>query len=448
MTIRRRAVAAGTAAALAAALLTAPGATALAGASHGRHAAPAGTAFLRGAHLSPDTPSVDVYLTAFAGGRTTLWLSNVGYGDVSGYRRVPAGTYAVSMRPHGAPAATKPALTWTIHLAAGHSYTAAAIGNNANLHGVIFGDAMNAPRGHRALVRVIQASDRASPADVSIASGATIAAHARFGATTRYVPVRSGRVDVTVRTAGGHGPTVTTPVRIAGHSVVSLAVLDTKGGGTTVRPLVDAAGAPRMPVGSVSAGGGGTAAQLRWLPVLGGVGGIGVLLELAAAEPLHGVAAVVAHTRTAVPRSLVIRSVRIRSSLQPLGLQADGALESPSQWQRAGWYAGGVVPGQPGPAVIAGHVDSYLGPAVFYRLHDIRRGARVRIAMSDGERLTYVVDAVKRYAKNGFPRFTVYGTTPDPELRLVTCTGRFDEAALSYVDNLVVFAHLAGASSP
>ena len=146
---------------------------------------------------------------------------------------------------------------------------------------------------------------------------------------------------------------------------------------------------------------------------------------------------------TARPVRLAIDAIDVHTGLQPLGLLPDGSLQSPARWDRAGWYADGVVPGQVGPAIIAGHVDSTNGPAVFFRLGELRAGDPVRVTLHNGQRLIFVVDGVRRYPKSGFPTATVYGPTPDPELRLVTCTGRFDRIAGSYVDNLVVSAHLA-----
>ncbi|HEU5267797.1 MAG TPA: class F sortase, partial [Jatrophihabitans sp.] len=144
------------------------------------------------------------------------------------------------------------------------------------------------------------------------------------------------------------------------------------------------------------------------------------------------------------PARLTIPAIGVRSGLQPLGLLKDGSLQSPTKWGEAGWYAKGIVPGQVGPAVIAGHVDSTSGPAVFYRLRQLRPGAQVVITQRDGRSLTFVVDQISVYRKSSFPTAAVYGPTPNPQLRLVTCTGDFDAAKRSYVDNLVVSAHLAG----
>lgn len=147
-------------------------------------------------------------------------------------------------------------------------------------------------------------------------------------------------------------------------------------------------------------------------------------------------------TDAAPPVRLIVPSIGVDSSVEPVGLLPDGTLQSPSAWGVAGWYAGGPRPGDPGPAVIEGHVDSVNGPAVFYRLADLRSGAAATIRTNNRRTLHFVVDAVRRYPKTKFPTAAVYGPTPLPELRLITCTGDFDWSAHSYLDNLVVSAHL------
>jgi hypothetical protein len=149
----------------------------------------------------------------------------------------------------------------------------------------------------------------------------------------------------------------------------------------------------------------------------------------------------VALRRTA-PVRLRVPAIAVDSALQPLGLLGDGTLQAPTAWQTAGWYSGGAAPGEPGAAVIAGHFDSTTGPAVFYRLRQLRRGDLVVVRRRDGRALTFVVDGVASYRKSAFPTAAVYGPTPTPMLRLITCTGDFDPRAHSYLDNLVVSAHL------
>jgi sortase (surface protein transpeptidase) len=140
---------------------------------------------------------------------------------------------------------------------------------------------------------------------------------------------------------------------------------------------------------------------------------------------------------TAAPQRLRIPDIDVDAALQLLHLQPDGTLAPPQGWVDAGWYADGTRPGETGPAVIAGHVDSKQGPAVFYRLDKLRPGALVEV-LRDGRWIAFRVTEVARYPKNSFPTGRVYGPTPDPQLRLITCGGVFDRG--SYLDNTVVYA--------
>lgn len=125
-----------------------------------------------------------------------------------------------------------------------------------------------------------------------------------------------------------------------------------------------------------------------------------------------------------------------------LGLAEDGSLEVPRDPSTPGWFTPGPAPGQFGPAVIAGHVDGRNGPAVFYRLGELRRGDRVHVTREDGSDASFVVDRVREYDKDAFPTRAVYGnTTNRAELRLITCSGAYDERD-GYLRNTVVFAHL------
>lgn len=140
------------------------------------------------------------------------------------------------------------------------------------------------------------------------------------------------------------------------------------------------------------------------------------------------------------PVRLRIPAIHVDSRLERLGREPDGTLEPPRKWQEAGWYADGARPGEQGPAVIAGHIDSTTGPAVFFRLRDLRPGDGVTVTDSAGHTFRFVVEHTSQYPKNHFPADAVYGPTSLPELRLVTCAGSFDSQARSYRDNLVVYA--------
>jgi hypothetical protein len=148
-------------------------------------------------------------------------------------------------------------------------------------------------------------------------------------------------------------------------------------------------------------------------------------------------------TAVAKPVRVEIPSVGIASNLERLGLASDGAIQTPEDWDSAGWYRGGPRPGQHGAAVILGHVDSTTGPAVFYRLRQLQAGDRITVDRADGTAAVFEVERVEQHGKTRFPTDDVYYPTPEPTLRLVTCGGDFDTAARSYTDNVVVFARLA-----
>lgn len=140
------------------------------------------------------------------------------------------------------------------------------------------------------------------------------------------------------------------------------------------------------------------------------------------------------------PTSIAIPAIGVSSDLQRLGRNPDGTIEVPDSWHRAGWYRQGPRPGQVGPAVILGHVDSREGPAIFYRADELGRGDQVVIGRADGSEVSFVVQRIERHNKARFPTHDVYLPTLQPTLRLVTCGGPFDTAAGHYRDNIVVFA--------
>ena len=139
------------------------------------------------------------------------------------------------------------------------------------------------------------------------------------------------------------------------------------------------------------------------------------------------------------PARVRIPRLGVDAPVVDLGKNPDGTLEVPD-WQDAGWWARGPQPGERGPAVIVGHVDSTAGPAVFYRLRELVPGHVVEIDLDDGGTTRFVVQRMERFPKDAFPTLDVYGLTPGPELRLITCDGEFDRSTGHYVDNLVVFA--------
>ncbi|SHM19629.1 class F sortase [Actinacidiphila paucisporea] len=144
------------------------------------------------------------------------------------------------------------------------------------------------------------------------------------------------------------------------------------------------------------------------------------------------------------PTRLVIKNIAVDAPFTPLHLDAAGNLEAPpaGNTNLVGWYAEGPTPGERGPAIVAGHVDTKTGPAVFLLLRLLRPGATADITRADGTVATFTVDSVEMFSKGEFPDQRVYGATPDPQLRIITCGGSYDRSKRDYTDNVVVFAHL------
>lgn len=150
-----------------------------------------------------------------------------------------------------------------------------------------------------------------------------------------------------------------------------------------------------------------------------------------------------AAVETAAPEWLEVPAISLRTgTLTELGLAADGALQVPGDAVTAGWFTGGPKPGEPGPAVLAGHVDYKHVPGVFVRLKELRAGAEATVHRKDGTTALFKVYRVDRYPKATFPTDQVYGDTAGPELRLITCGGEFDRSTGNYLDNVVAYAKL------
>jgi hypothetical protein len=145
------------------------------------------------------------------------------------------------------------------------------------------------------------------------------------------------------------------------------------------------------------------------------------------------------------PIQIVIPTIGVDASIVPLGLNGDGTLEVPTSFTETGWWEHGAIPGNPGSAVIVGHVDSYRGPAVFFRLRDLRSNDAILVRLRDGSVTRFLVDRVQEFPKDAFPTMEVYGPSSSALLRLVTCGGPFDRSTRHYLDNIVVFAHESNA---
>jgi sortase (surface protein transpeptidase) len=163
---------------------------------------------------------------------------------------------------------------------------------------------------------------------------------------------------------------------------------------------------------------------------------------LASAQPK------VARRQLAIPARISIPAIGVNADVIPLHLNRDRTLQVPRNFAQTGWFVGGPEPGEAGAAVVAGHVDSRRGPAVFYRLRALLRGDRIRIVLEDRTIVRFVVTGTKAVPKKRFPWRLVYRKTEQPKLRLITCDGAFDSSTGHYVDNYIVFAKLLSVWAP
>lgn len=156
-------------------------------------------------------------------------------------------------------------------------------------------------------------------------------------------------------------------------------------------------------------------------------------------HPGHGDHGARTHPNGIDPERIVIPAIGVDADVIDLGLQPDGSMEVPEDFAQTGWFDRGPKPGRVGPAVIAGHVDDRSGPAVFFRLAELEPGDRIEVH-GEGETVIFEVRETQQHPKDDFPTEAVYSGTPGPELRLITCSGEFDQGERSYRDNTIVFA--------
>ena len=229
-----------------------------------------GTGWIRLAHLSPNTPAVDVYLYSFGNSNAQIVLHHVAYGTVSPYEAVTAGDYSVAMRASGASPSSQPVLSTSVTVEADHAYTVAGMGPESGLRLQVLNDDLTTPSG-KSLVRVIQASLKQQAVKFHCSCGGDIAPKASFASVSAYAPIPPGTW--TMSAVVGGSTKATLPVPLVAGTVHTMVVLDGTNGLEIVN-LVDAAGAGKPPVGGVTTGFGGTAGHgpgspVPWLALIG-----------------------------------------------------------------------------------------------------------------------------------------------------------------------------------
>lgn len=242
-------------------------------------AAQPATAYLRLAHLSPDTPNVDVYVDSVSDASRSFVVPGVGYGAVSEYRAIPADAYVVSMRGEGAAADSPPVISTTVDARPGRAYTIAGVGRSVDLGLTVIDDDLQPPPPGRADVRVVNAALTAPTVDVALTGQPAWAQDVRFGTATAYTDVPVGEWVCEVTPEGGAA--VRLPVTLDASSSYTVLLVD-RGDGLTTELYRDSTGSAVVPAGGVATGRVATAV----LPM-----GIGILAAMLALVLLGGVAA-------------------------------------------------------------------------------------------------------------------------------------------------------------
>lgn len=429
------------------------------------------TGMLRIAHLSPVTPSVDMYVTG-PDLPETLVAPGVGYRGTSPYLTQPAGTYTLTARPAGAAPTSPPAVRVSVEVPAGTAQTAAFVDSTtsgAPELQVLDDQTAPAPAGS-AQVRVVQGANGVGALDVALTGGPPLAGDLFYGSTTPYVtvPAREWEIDIRSRLGSTNQTTVTLPdtgvttlfvgrepdgqlIVQAVPDAATVAGVPTPGTEPTTppatptprptpdpeTPLPAPPRVPPVPRGGTEAGLGGLATP----GLLATIGGWFSDESDAPPAPRMPLAAALAPPEGLRPTGMQIPSIGLAAlALTDLRIDYRGALQVPTDFGQVGWYTASAVPGDPGPAVFAGHVDTRRGPAVFAQLDRLRPGDMIEVPRSDGETARFAVDSVEYFPKDTVPSDRVYGPATTPQLRLLTCGGPFDEGTLSYQDNVVVFA--------
>src|SRR4029077_356451 len=245
------------------------------------------------AHLSPNTPAVDVYLYSFGNSHAKIVLHHVTYGTVSPYERVAAGEYTVAMRGAGASPSSQPVLSTSVQITAGGAYTVAGMGPAKGLRLQVIPDRLTTPPG-KSLVRVIQASLRYQKITVD-ANHRTLAKNIDFAHVTEYVSTSPGSFDVHFAGMGAKG---SSNISLNAGTIHTLVVLDASHNGLQIANLEDAAGSAVAPSGGANTGLGGTAPGPAPSPVLWvALVAVGALITTAGAYRMRKVRSSARHAR-------------------------------------------------------------------------------------------------------------------------------------------------------
>lgn len=246
-------------------------------------ASAADVGYIRLAHLSPDTPKVDVWLTSFRSKKFSEVVRSVPYGTLSPFQRLRPGVYNVSMRSPGAASDSKPLLTTNLRVRPGAAYTVAGVGRRANITLKVLDEDLRPPAPGTARLRLVQASSAAKVVDVTTSTGRSLLSNASFPSATPYVSVPAQRWTLDVGPKAGGALSVQRTVNVKAGAIYTLLLLDKNLDDVKLVVRADSAGTPNAPVGSVAAGLGGQSTQPVSHDGVRPVAALAALLLLAAA---------------------------------------------------------------------------------------------------------------------------------------------------------------------
>ena len=147
------------------------------------------------------------------------------------------------------------------------------------------------------------------------------------------------------------------------------------------------------------------------------------------------------------PLKIIIPKINVETSAETVGRQPDGTMQTPDVFANTvGWYKYSPTPGEIGPSIIVGHVDSYKGPSIFWRLRELKTNDIIKISRQDGTVAKFKVNSINQFDQTKFPSDKVYGNINHAGLRLITCGGIFNHSKGHYSQNTVVFASLVSSS--
>lgn len=150
--------------------------------------------------------------------------------------------------------------------------------------------------------------------------------------------------------------------------------------------------------------------------------------------------------KAVTPVTIRIPKINVDTAIEQVGLLENGQMGVPADEDQVGWFEPGVKPGSKGNAVIAGHVDSKTGPAVFYELDQLVAGDEIVIVDEAGNTLRFEVTKTERYETANAPIKEIFGATDKRNLNLITCSGTFGSAG--YDERFVVYTELVDAEVP